>query len=756
MFGKKPGDTSSDNDSNNNQFPSGLSYAAILSETDSTSTHFFGAPSSTTSTTGDGTNTSSSVANPERGASSASSTATSSSSQYVSLLPLSDANDWQPLCDKFQIPEEIMANFWQKFGCIDFDQLSQRWRRHYFIQRWIYHLWQVVALIGQVGLLQDLIAEDRSLLTTTDEYGRGLLHLAALGGNYDGVLYLLEQHQLRPQQTDHFSQSALHYAALSGNLELIKLLVKTYRLDVNAMDYRGRNALHYAALSGNSEAVLWLVETSLMNPNSKDKHGCTILHLAIQSGSCGSVQTLKQKYPWLTTELADTNGAKFEHYAAKSENQQLIDEYVTEPDARDTAGRTPLAYAAYAGDLHTIRYLIDNKHADPLIDIDNEGKSALYYAASGGNPHAARLFVNEYKLDPSHMDKLGNTPLHAAALSGSLPTVRYFIEERFPTAINPGRLQQKFKNKAERNTYLCAALGGCPQLLEWLTAHTHLDPMAQDSGGNTALHLAAQSGFRSTVAWLADNAFHSVSVNTHTLLARLFVEDSKNIIDSAFESGIPSCVDYCMQLYIDRLQNFNRLRVRTAFTENKQWDIFGQLSSYITYHLCYEVGSLSHALKMFLFACHAPAPHHAQLQQKTRLFQLYYLLVHKDRDDHHKNALNDFCTLLKALKNTAPQDRYKQTITDTFTAIPVSSPYKVAGITVKIHRLRQALEDLKTIPEALLQQCVPDFFRVLREKMKVIHTLDEKEQKILNSLNQSLQLVDEAVAVSTSTHSSKP
>ena len=96
----------------------------------------------------------------------------------------------------------------------------------------------------------------------------------------------------------------------------------------------------------------------------------------------------------------------------------------------------PIHYAAMEGHGPIMRILVQHGQAD-IYALNRKGKNVLHLAASSANTGAKEAMKiifelagpNNKVLTASGKDQSGNTPLHYAVEAGSLPNVKYLIEE---------------------------------------------------------------------------------------------------------------------------------------------------------------------------------------------------------------------------------------------------------------------------------------------------------------------------------------
>ena len=143
-----------------------------------------------------------------------------------------------------------------------------------------------------------------------------------------------------------------------------------------------------------------LVEKNQLNlENPCDTDNNTLLHLAVNIGSLSFVQALVQ----------DIN-----HTEAKK--------YFYLPNSK---GWNPLQMAVHTYELDSLKYLIKAKGG---IDRKRD-RDLLDYAAIAGDLECIQYLVEECKLEVGKTDEDGGTPLHYAASKGNLSCMLYFIEK---------------------------------------------------------------------------------------------------------------------------------------------------------------------------------------------------------------------------------------------------------------------------------------------------------------------------------------
>ena len=212
----------------------------------------------------------------------------------------------------------------------------------------------------------------------------------------------------------------LHDAIKAGQEELAAALLQLRGVPIDAHDDRGRTPLHAASESD----IVGVAELLLQKGAPTDKpdgEGCTPLFVAAQAGSAGAVRALmaagadprrRNNGDWSPLEGAAQNGHggvlrimaelgadlnfvddagwAVLHWAHGRTVVDALVEAGAKIEVRNLALLTPLAHAAKACDIETVRALVD--HGAEVNTSDAEGDTPLHFAAQwAGKDGAAEL-----------------------------------------------------------------------------------------------------------------------------------------------------------------------------------------------------------------------------------------------------------------------------------------------------------------------------------------------------------------------------
>ena len=178
---------------------------------------------------------------------------------------------------------------------------------------------------------------------------------------------------------------------------------------------------------------------------------------------------------------------------------------------RDTAGLTPLMWAARYGREEVVKLLLGQKHTQPDLLDTKYSRTALPWAASSGHEGVVRLFLGPSFVNPGRIgrrwrrmlqvmgvlfgrkyinpdkpDNGGQTPLWWASKNGHEEVVKLLLRRRDVSPDRPGNYGQAPLSWAARRGY-----DGIAKLL---LEREEVSPDRLDNYGQTPLSLAAWNG----------------------------------------------------------------------------------------------------------------------------------------------------------------------------------------------------------------------------------------------------------------------
>ncbi|CAL9040560.1 unnamed protein product [Musa banksii] len=307
--------------------------------------------------------------------------------------------------------------------------------------------------------------------------GNSMLHIAAKKGHTDFCNEALDRQPLLLQLKNARGDTPLHIAARAGHHQLVNDLIsiasgrsaqgddRVCSLVQMANDV-GNTALHEAVQNGHEQVVdALMAKAPGVSAVTNNVNGVSPLFTAVE---CESVPIVRRLLEAGEASCDGPNGQTALHSAVLRSyeiTKILLEERPGLMKKADNDGSTPLHFAASTSDIAMVELLLE-KDASIARLQDNDGASAIHVAARGEHvspiehlvkvlPDCVELMDNEGRSflhvaieKESEMvirhvlrspdlidllnqpDKKGNTPLHAAALSGNLSITRMLLSNK--------------------------------------------------------------------------------------------------------------------------------------------------------------------------------------------------------------------------------------------------------------------------------------------------------------------------------------
>ena len=226
-----------------------------------------------------------------------------------------------------------------------------------------------------------------------------------------------------------------------------------------------------------------------VNVNSKIEDGSTALHIAVSANCIESVEFLIEKG-------ADVNLKTCKGYypihliAGRSNGIEILAELASKGadiNAQDCHGKTPLFEACICDRTEHVEHLMKNE-AEANITEFIRLMGPLHVAAKNGNVHIVKALINNSKADINIKDKYHMTPVHYAALANSADILEILLNLQGDvySVDKVGNLPVHY-----------AALSDGPDGLEYLASKDPTMVNAQNSHGDTPLHVLASNAYQS-------------------------------------------------------------------------------------------------------------------------------------------------------------------------------------------------------------------------------------------------------------------
>jgi ankyrin repeat protein len=338
-----------------------------------------------------------------------------------------------------------------------------------------------------------------------DLFGRSPVHIAASGGSHI-ALYVTFDCLGDEDRTNTLNlpgrdgMTALHLAAKAGSIQCVRNIIdKGQAQSLTHQDIWGREAIHLAASHGHDE-----IASRLLREGSQlswtDKIGKTPLDYLLkgdQSIKRNLDATTKQNEGQVQNPQNSNNDqvpktdTTLHHEQAEAQTRTdskrkiFIEFALRRPEYRDKEGKTFLHRAAEYTDIDIILQLLQEGYK--LEARDSKGRTALHSAIQASQTQTVLHLlqgVGGYLANPLAMDEEKVTTLMFAAGKGLLDVVEYLLGSNIVVTQdsdqNAAALQQHNPEESIEENKTQFKRPKVPLC----------DPLASDSLGRTALHIA--------------------------------------------------------------------------------------------------------------------------------------------------------------------------------------------------------------------------------------------------------------------------
>lgn len=274
-------------------------------------------------------------------------------------------------------------------------------------------------------MFNDLVGDDVSLLSRTDNFGREPLHLAAAAGRTDVVLLLTRHFSARRNTEDKFSRSPLDTAILSDHLETFNFLSNLEKKE-NAESHSGK---------------IWELEIKWLTQAAcccSIKIVLGLLAAIINSISIEPLRFIKNRLIQCKKDLETDEDDKARKFI---EILDLLGEYSSSTEKWRIKGRTAISLAAEARGSHLIPYFLENCAESSIAGTISSGRTCLHHAVISQSEPAVEALINlNYASDLMVKDKDGLDPLEYALIDRSFTIASMLLrkDSRGKNLILPG------------------------------------------------------------------------------------------------------------------------------------------------------------------------------------------------------------------------------------------------------------------------------------------------------------------------------
>jgi len=317
---------------------------------------------------------------------------------------------------------------------------------------------------GHLETVQIILNHDRVNVHCLDDEGRGLLHGAAVGGQFE-ILCLLLKQGLDANAADKKGRTPLHDACRQGSFEIAKALLDA-GADLTLKDKAGRDPWTVAWQNGQT-TVMEVFENHDRDmfgehPNARKlpvwalaKRGYVdLLREAIATGN-----------PELNKPDPDNNHTAL-HYAVLTDELEMVEMLLKAgmlTDAQDVSLRRPLHLAAMSGSVPILTLLlVEAKYHDEAKAVnepDKYGTSPLLLAYRNGHIECCLLLIEAGASIPPSKASLKQSLFFLAIEFGKVEAVQRLVQMGADTQMKnvlglTGLQMAKESGKPEVETFL--------------------------------------------------------------------------------------------------------------------------------------------------------------------------------------------------------------------------------------------------------------------------------------------------------------
>lgn len=292
-----------------------------------------------------------------------------------------------------------------------------------------------LAAKGNLQRFRNYYEQDPKRLKLRNEKSQTVLHVAAINGNEEILLFALNQ-EIDVDAQDENGNTPLHAAAENRFKKCADLLLQ-YNCDPTIANLQGYLPIHVACDLDYGDVLQTMLQHEKVNVNACDNLGNTPLHYcaAKDSFNCvgillkhGATMCQKCDIGYYPIHIAARNGSG-KSLALLIEQVKIMGKgnvlcYL------DRENNMPLHSAVHSGNLETVRVCLA---AGARVDTQqDDGSSALHLACSQGSYEMVEIMYQLQKdtftqaLMKKDIQQM--TPLHRATLFGHVPLMTFLLD----------------------------------------------------------------------------------------------------------------------------------------------------------------------------------------------------------------------------------------------------------------------------------------------------------------------------------------
>nr|POE59396.1 isoform 2 of ankyrin repeat domain-containing protein 50 [Quercus suber] len=264
---------------------------------------------------------------------------------------------------------------------------------------------QAASVRGHDNVVQMLLAANAEVIAQGGEHGNAL-QAASFGGREKVVQLLLVAKADINAQGGRYGH-ALQAASLGGYDKVVQILISA-DADVNAEGGEHSNALQAASAGGHEKVVRLLLEVGA-DVNARGLGHRSALHAAASKGQATIVQLLLEHEATITT---DYNNMTPLHYAVQQGHEGIVKIILSFGTSVDLATKRQIWLSVYN---QNGRHWDSRRYSDrpPTERNLQQGLTPLHYAALVGSITMTRFLLDQ-GADPNALSEYNEPPLHLA------------------------------------------------------------------------------------------------------------------------------------------------------------------------------------------------------------------------------------------------------------------------------------------------------------------------------------------------------
>ena len=335
-----------------------------------------------------------------------------------------------------------------------------------------------------------------------------------------------------PDDENRFINSAC-LAIHVGNIDLFTFLLQKAHKNHGY----GTSDFFLPALTAKSKKAVGDIKAASCTKKAFDLGGITPIHLASINPHTEVLEHLLAATP--EAGVMDSSMSRPVHYAACAPTPgslKLLEKKSMNFKEVNNVKTTPLMFAARAGRLENVRFLLQNDRSLPAYK-NKQGYSALHFAAEQGHADIIKALVDAgVKANQPGPDR--KTILHIAVVHDNLALVKFLVEEL--------GLKVTVKDKFKRTPLALACKNGCMKIASYLLQQgSEFD--CPDSSGNTPIHYACAYGYPEIIDLLLRAGASPNSLNSwnYTPTAIALLKGYSSCLNKILENPLTdvNCVD---------------------------------------------------------------------------------------------------------------------------------------------------------------------------------------------------------------------